>query len=143
MDTRISRFSINSSFKCEFLTLDKWYQYISSSDIAKVEQLSFDWQKISHSVDIVINHLKNLREQEESPDIVICAPPRKLMDICISAQDRIWHGQGRKWSSSKKVVLIYINVHYWSLYLNSNKSMPNFFRSEQLKISIICSSPEP
>lgn len=95
-------FSINSSFKCEFLTLDKWYQYISSSDIAKVEQLSFDWQKISHSVDIVINHLKNLREQEESPDIVICAPPRKLMDICISAQDRIWHGQGRKWSSSKK-----------------------------------------
>jgi len=86
-------FSINSPFKCEFIFSEQWQQSISSGDIARLENLTFDWELISNSVDIFIKHLKNLREQEESPDVVICVPPKNIMDICIAAQKRLWRSR--------------------------------------------------
>ena len=90
--------SNDSPLQCDFNFSERWYQSIGSIDLESLAHFTSDQEKISESVNLFVRKLKNLREQDESPDVVICAPPRSIMDLCVAAQDRIF----RKRSSPKE-----------------------------------------
>lgn len=95
-------FSANHPFNCEIITDDKWYQTIAIKEIESLEGLSRVEQRIASSVEVFINYLSNIVEREESPDVVICAPPKQMMKLCISETDPRTRGRRIKSRAEKK-----------------------------------------
>jgi hypothetical protein len=81
--------SPKSPFKSELLTSTQWCQTVTDKDIAPMENYYHVKQRISLAVGVFINYIKNLRGVEggRSLDVIICAPPRKMMDLCVTAEE--------------------------------------------------------
>jgi len=81
--------SPNSPFRCELLTSDKWWQTITDKDVSPLEGYYDVKHRISIAVDIFITYIKTLldREGARTLDVIICAPPKKMMDLCITAEE--------------------------------------------------------
>lgn len=79
--------SSQSPFKCELVLDERWHQTITTAEVEKLEQMSLVQERISYSVDLFVKYLTNLKEREESPDVVVCAPPKKMMDKCLFPKD--------------------------------------------------------
>lgn len=95
-------FSADHPFKCEIITDDKWYQTIATREVDDLQSLPRVEQRISRSVEIFIKYLSNIVEREEAPDIVICAPPKQMMKLCISDKDPKTRGRKAKSKAEKK-----------------------------------------
>lgn len=95
-------FSIAHPFKCKIITNRKWYQTIATREIEVLEGIAKVEERIAKGVEIFIAYLSNIEEREESPDIVICAPPNELMKLCISDKDTRTKGTRKKSSAEKK-----------------------------------------
>jgi hypothetical protein len=81
--------SPNSPFKCELLTSPNGWQTIVDKDISPMESYYYVKQRISFAVGVFIKYIKNLLDMEggRSLDVIICAPPKKMMDLCITAEE--------------------------------------------------------
>lgn len=79
--------SSDGIFGCELLTYPRWWQQIVSKDIAPLDDFYDVRQRISLSVNIFFNYIKNLIEKEGNLDVIICAPPKRMMDLCITAEE--------------------------------------------------------
>ena len=99
-------FSSNHPFKCKIITNNRWHQVIGIKEIESLEHIPKVEQRIAKGVEIFIAYLSNIAEREEAPDIVICAPPKELMKLCISDKDTRTRGRGRKSKAEKKHSLI-------------------------------------
>jgi len=77
----------NSVFGCELLTYPKWWQQIVSKDVDPLDNFYDVRQRISLSVNIFFNYIKNLIEREGGLNVIICAPPKRMMDLCITAEE--------------------------------------------------------
>lgn len=95
-------FSSAHPFKCEIITNYNWCQTIATKEIEELDDIPQVGQRIAKGVEIFINYLSNLAEREETPDIVICAPPKELMKLCISDTDTKTRGRRKKSSAEKK-----------------------------------------
>lgn len=98
-------FSLSHPFKCEIITNDKWYQTITSKEIESLESVPKVEQRIARGVEIFMNYLSIISEREEAPDIVICAPPKELMKLCISDKDNRTRGRKKKSAAEKKYMV--------------------------------------
>ena len=99
-------FSSSHPFHCEIITDDKWYQTIATKEIEALDKIPQVEERIASGVEIFISYLSNIAEREEIPDIVICAPPKELMKLCISDKDTRTRGRARKSSAEKKHHLV-------------------------------------
>lgn len=79
--------SPDSVLGCELLTSQAWWQTITSKDIEPLDKFYYVKQRISLSVDVFFNYIKNLKEREGQLDVVICAPPKRMMDLCMTAEE--------------------------------------------------------
>ena len=80
-------FSLAHPFKCEIIISSKWCQTITAREVDVLERIANVEERIAKGVEIFITCLSNIEEREEAPDIVVCAPPKKLMELCISDHD--------------------------------------------------------
>jgi len=95
--------SPDSPFRCELLTSQNWWQNITSQDTSSLDRFYYVKQRISLGVDIFYKYVKNLKDREGELDVVICAPPRKMMDLCITAEEsRLKRRRIRKMRDRKK-----------------------------------------
>lgn len=79
--------SPDSIFGCELLTSQEWWQTITSKDVETLDRFYNVKQRISLSADVFFNYVRNLKEREGQLDLVICAPPKRMMDLCITAEE--------------------------------------------------------
>jgi len=79
--------SLDTIFRCELVTSQEWWQTITSKDVEPLDKFSYVKQRISLSVNVFIKYIKNLKEREGNLDIIICAPPRRMMDLCVTAEE--------------------------------------------------------
>jgi len=100
--------SNESPFGVDFLFSEDWYESISTSEMDELRKITRDWETIAHSVDIFVRHLTNLKEIEGGPDVVICAPPRAMMEACAAAQERIWRGQSERKPGPKRTTVWHV-----------------------------------
>lgn len=89
-------------FKCKIITNDKWYQTIAKKEIDALENIAKVEERITKGVDIFMSYLSNIVEREETPDIMICAPPKELMKLCISKKDMRTRGRPKKSNAERK-----------------------------------------
>ena len=89
-------------FKCEIITNSNWHQTITTKEIEDMNSMPKVEQRIAKGVEIFIKYLSNIAEREEMPDIVICAPPKELMMLCISHKDNETKGRRKKSLAEKK-----------------------------------------
>jgi hypothetical protein len=95
--------SPDSPFRCKLLTSQEWWQTITSKDVNTLDKFSDVKQRISQSVEIFFRYIKNLAEREETPDVIICAPPKRMMDLCVTAEEsRLRRASKRKRKSRKQ-----------------------------------------
>ena len=95
-------FSSEHPFRCEIIMKDSWHQTITMKEIEKIDNIPQAKQRIAKGVEILINYLSNIAEREETPDIVVCAPPKGLMELCISDKDIRTRGRRKKSSAEKR-----------------------------------------
>jgi hypothetical protein len=79
--------SPDSPFQCELQTSDKWWQTITSKDVEPLDKFYYVKQRISLAVDVFYKYIQNLKDREGSLGVVICAPPKRMMDLCITAEE--------------------------------------------------------
>jgi len=79
--------SPDSPFHCELQTAEKWWQPITTQDIEPLDRFSGVKERISFAVGIFYRYISNLKDREGDFDLVICAPPKRMMDLCITAEE--------------------------------------------------------
>jgi hypothetical protein len=81
--------SSSSPFRCELVTSSEWWKIITDKDVSPLESFYDVKQRISMAVDVFIRYIKNLLDKEgaQGLDVIICAPPKKMMDLCITAEE--------------------------------------------------------
>jgi hypothetical protein len=81
--------SPSSPFRCELVTSSEWWKTITAKDVSPLESSYDVKQRISMAVDVFIGYIKNLLDKEGARglDVIICAPPKKMMDLCITAEE--------------------------------------------------------
>lgn len=79
--------SAQTPFGCDIDISEKWYQTVTSAELDRLDALNFVQEKISYSVDLFVKCLKNLHEREDAPEVVICSPPKRMMDACIPEEE--------------------------------------------------------
>lgn len=103
-----------------FEVSDKWFQLITSDDMRKLEKLPHVSQRISFSVDLFFNALQNLSEREATPHVVVCAPPRRMMDLCIApGRERYGRRKGRMSTAERRLVNLRGKLHHTQAYLSN------------------------
>ena len=95
-------FSSAHPFKCEIITSNNWHQVTTTREIEALETIVKVEERIAKGVEVFMKHLSNIDEREETPDIVICAPPKELMKLCISDSDTKTKGRRRMSDAEKK-----------------------------------------
>ena len=95
-------FSSVHPFKCKIDSNSSWHQIIPMREIEALEKIVRVEERIATGVEIFINYLSNIDEREEAPDIVICAPPKEMMDLCITKNDFRTRGRRKKSVAEKK-----------------------------------------
>lgn len=95
-------FSLAYPFKCRIIINDGLCQTIAIHEIEELDKIGRVEERIARGVEIFIKYLSNIDEREEAPDIVICAPPKELMDLCISKNDYRTKGRRRISTAEKK-----------------------------------------
>lgn len=125
--------SITHPFNCEIVSKRKWYQTIATREIEVLESIARVEERIAKGVEIFIAYLSNIEEREESPDIVICAPPNELMKLCISDKDTRTKGIRKKSSAEKKY---FVNKDQHTIF----QYMPEDYRKERERYLISISA---
>ncbi|MBI4232046.1 hypothetical protein HY605_02340 [Candidatus Peregrinibacteria bacterium] len=77
-------FSINSPFRCDFEIRESFCREITSKDFAELQK-SKKHELISRAVELFCQHLQVLKEHENAPEVVICAPPNSIAQLCEDA----------------------------------------------------------
>jgi len=103
--------SLSSPFRCELVTSPKWYQTITSDEMGRLESIGQLEKRVAYSVDLFVGYVRNLKELEDPPHVVICAPPRRMMDLCIPREARPGQRRGKRSEAEERVAAIRRSLH--------------------------------
>lgn len=92
--------SRNTIFKTHLNYSEKWNQILLTNEIKYITDFSKENEIISSAVDLFIEKIRILKEREEVPDIIICSPPKEIIDSCVAVSDE---GPEFKWRFKRKV----------------------------------------
>ncbi|MGV8142237.1 MAG: argonaute/piwi family protein [Candidatus Pacearchaeota archaeon] len=72
------------SFNSEFVLDEEWYkETITNKEIDDLERIPDYRERISFAVNLFCEKIAKIQEREGSPTLFICAPPKRMMAICI------------------------------------------------------------
>ena len=120
--------SRNNIFKTRLINLEKWNQVLLSNEIKFITEYTKENEIISNAVDLFIEKICILKEREEVPDLIICSPPKEIIDSCVAVSDE---GPEFKWrfkrSASQQTLLDYMPDYRDTILEElSRKSASNF-----------------
>src|SRR5439155_17580722 len=74
-----------------------------SGELRDFENIVRREERIRYAVELFCRHIQTLKEREESPQIYVCSPPRRMMDLSIPPQSETWgERRGRKSETEKR-----------------------------------------
>ncbi len=85
-----------SPFACELVLKPEWSRTIRTEDIDALDNVAGLQSRIGQSVDLFCAEIRKLKEREDSPQVFICAPPRRMMDLCLPTQGDSRGGRGKR-----------------------------------------------
>jgi hypothetical protein len=103
--------SLTGPLKCEFVIPDSLKRIISHEEVLRLEKMENVSERVGYAVSLFSTNVGNLKELEEPPHIVICAPPRRMMDLCIPPEGSNNERRGRKSSAERKIVSAQRKLH--------------------------------
>ncbi len=86
-------------FGCELVVNPQWSRTLRTQDVSELDSVRGLSNRIGRAVDLFCAEIGKLKEREESPAVFVCAPPRQMMDLCLSTQGDFKGGRGRKASA--------------------------------------------
>lgn len=89
----------DAGLRCELLIKSEWCESFTHDEIASFDRIPTREDRVKQGVDIFCDRIEKLQEREDRPEVFICAPPRRVMDLCIPQEGGL-HG-GRKGTKSK------------------------------------------
>ncbi len=89
-------FRKDGPFSSEFVTKTEWVRTLRTQDLDDLDRVQGLPNRIGRAVDLVCAEISKLKEREESPAVFICAPPRRMMDLCLPLEGDRRGGRGRK-----------------------------------------------
>lgn len=72
----------DKGIRCDFITSDTWNVTIYDYEIQKILQIKDPNIRINKGVKLFLKKLRNLKEEEPPPDVIICALPKEIEDYC-------------------------------------------------------------
>lgn len=94
----------NTGWRTELLADDQWIETIRSQDIDELEKNPNLDERIGLAVEAFCDKIEKLEEREGSPDLYVCAPPKRMMDLCLPKEGTPWGGRkGKKSRVEKKL----------------------------------------
>jgi len=103
--------SRSSPFGCELVTSPKWYQTITSDEMGRLEAIGELERRVAYSVDLFVGYVRNLKEVEDPPHVVICAPPRRMMDLCTPRDARPGQRKGKRSGAEERMATMRRRLH--------------------------------
>lgn len=97
--------------KCEIEWSPKWYGQITSDEMEMLERKDRFEERVAYSVGLFVKYAKLLQEREDSPHIVICVPPRRMMDLCIPPELRTRERRGRRSVAEQEAMAMRRRIH--------------------------------
>ncbi len=105
----------SSPFRCELVIKDEWCQTIPLSETDLLEkQLSYK-ERIGVAADLFAKRIARAREREASPSIFICAPPKRMMDLCLPTEGDSFGRKGKRSRAEKRGAELPKDPHQRSL----------------------------
>ncbi len=96
--------NLGSPFGCELVTTPDWCEVLTNDEMARFERIPRRQERIRFAVDLMCEHIQKQKAKEGSPRLFVCAPPRRMMDLCIPIEGEEKGGpRGRKSESEKRV----------------------------------------
>jgi hypothetical protein len=89
-------FRKDGPFSSEFVTKTEWLRTLRTQDLDDLDRVQGLPNRIGRAVDLVCAEISKLKEREESPAVFVCAPPRRMMDLCLPLEGDCRGGRGRK-----------------------------------------------
>ena len=88
-------------FGCELLIESEWKRTLRTEDIDGLNNVAGLSERIGRSVGLFCDEISKLKEREASPTVFICAPPRRMMDLCLPTTGDRHGGRGKRSAADK------------------------------------------
>ncbi|MCK4443260.1 MAG: hypothetical protein KAW09_01870, partial [Thermoplasmata archaeon] len=98
--------SSSHPFRCDIETQRDLCRVIDDEEIREIENRHYLGKRIWSAAKLFHQNIQVLKEKEGKVDLIICAPPRKLMGMLISPEERK-RGMGERRGKAKKPPHIY------------------------------------
>ena len=85
----------SSPFGCDLVMKPEWNRTLAKRDIDELDFVRGLNLRIGRSVDLFCTEIRSMREREEAPTVFVCAPPRRMMDLCLPTEGDARGGRGR------------------------------------------------
>lgn len=72
-----------TGLRCDFITKPEWRFTFTEDQTEGLELVERLEDRVSQAVEVFMDYIKRAQGRENSPDIFICAPPRRMMDLCL------------------------------------------------------------
>jgi hypothetical protein len=80
--------SLNTPFRCKLLTSETWEDVITQAELDKVKDIPDFGDRMRYAVGLFVDRMNNLSGKTPSPNVIICALPKIIVDYCASYVDR-------------------------------------------------------
>lgn len=91
-----------SPLGCDLLLKSEWMRTLRPEDIDALDNVAGLHSRIGQSVDLFCAEIRKLREREDSPQVFVCAPPRRMMDLCLPTHGDSRGGRGKRAAADVK-----------------------------------------
>ena len=88
--------TLAGALRCEFLVRDEWCRTLPQDEIDRLEDGRTLQDRIGRAVDLFHRAISALHEREDAPTVYICAPPRRMMDLCLPIEGEPGKPRGRR-----------------------------------------------
>jgi hypothetical protein len=85
----------SSPLSCELVLKPEWGRTLAKRSVDELDFVPGLNQRIRRSVELFCTEIRSLKEREEAPTVFVCAPPRRMMDLCLPAEGDARGGRGR------------------------------------------------
>jgi len=93
-----------TSLRCELVLKPEWVGTLRPESIEALDNVAGLSARIGRSVDLFCGEIRKMKEREDSPQVFVCAPPRRMMDLCIPTRGDSRGGRGTRASADLKPV---------------------------------------
>lgn len=80
--------SLETSFRCEFLTSETWEEVITQKELDKIPGILGFQERMQYAINLFIDGVNKLFLKTPAPNVIICALPKVVVDYCATYVDR-------------------------------------------------------